>query len=62
MLFGMVCLVFRRAAIVLFVGKQFPRSKYQWSESSYADKDEDAICWAYVCPVCSEDFLLERLS
>ena len=27
--------MFRRAAIVLFVGKQFPRSEYQWSESTW---------------------------
>ena len=33
------------------VGKQFPNWK-QSSKFTYADKDEDAICWAYVC---SED-------
>ena len=33
------------------VGKQFPNWK-QSSKFTYADKDEDSICWAYVC---SED-------
>ena len=35
------------------VGKQFPRWPDYSRNRTYADRDDDAICWAYVCPACA---------